>query len=93
MQVLNQELQGFVVGWRKLTQQVFNLEEDPVELYADLRAVGGGTSSWRLYFVNNDTLTLFGQSDEVVIVSEKNKGLWELKGIKWSFLLFYFING
>ncbi len=70
------------MGWRKLTQQIFNLEEDPVELYADLQGVGGGTSSWRLYLINNDTLTLFGQSDEVIIVSEKNQGLWELRGLK-----------
>lgn len=90
--MLNKELQGFVVGWRQLTQKVFNLEEDPFELHADLRDVGGGTSSRCLYFINDDALTLFGQSDEVVIVTEENERLRELKEIQlFKFRFFFYI--
>lgn len=36
MQVFYDELQGLVVSQRQLPQQIFDLEEDPVELHADL---------------------------------------------------------
>ena len=40
MQVLDDELQGLVVGGGELPEEVLDLEEDPVELHADLRGRG-----------------------------------------------------
>lgn len=48
-QMLYEELQGFVIGRRQLPQQIFDFEEDPVELHADLvRFHGAGAEAQRL---------------------------------------------
>lgn len=41
VQVLHEELQGFVMCRRQLPQKVFHFEEDAFELDADLRRIGG----------------------------------------------------
>ena len=87
MQVLDDELQGLVVGGGELPEEVLDLEEDPIELHADLRGRGqrrgglrGGAAPRGLQLLNDDRLALLGQTDEVIVVAEENEGLWELGG-------------
>lgn len=80
MQVLDEELQGLVVGRGQLSQEVFDLEEDPVELHADLwRGQGGGADPGCLHLVHDDVLALLGQADEVVVETEQDERLWKLQ--------------
>lgn len=80
VQMLYEELQCLVMSWWQLPQQVLDLEEDPVELHADLsRGHWGGTEPQRLQFLHNDTLAFLGQTDEVVIVAEQDERLWKLQ--------------
>lgn len=61
MEVFDEELQGPVVSRRQLPQQVFDLEEDAVELHADLsRASRRGTEPLRLQLLHDDALALLG---------------------------------
>lgn len=81
MQVFYEELQSLVVSRRQLPQQVFDLEEDPVELHADLgRARRSRTEPLSLQLLHNDALALLGQADEVIIVAEEDEWLRELRG-------------
>lgn len=69
---------------RQLPQQVLDLEEDPVELHADLgRAHWSGTEPLGLQLLHNDALTFLGQTDEVVVVAEEDKRLRELQRKVW----------
>lgn len=80
MQVFYEELQGLVVSRRQLPQQVFDLEEDPVELHADLgRARRSRTEPLGLQLLHNNALALLGQADEVVVVAEEDEWLRELR--------------
>ena len=84
MQMLDQELQCLVMSWRQLLQQVLDLEEDPVELHADLcRGHCGGTDPQRLQFLHYDTLAFLGQTDKVVIEAEQDERLWKLPRKAW----------
>lgn len=66
--------------WWQLPQQVLDLEEDPVELHTDLsRGYWGGTEPQGLQILHNDTLTFLGQTDKVIVVTEKDEWLWELQ--------------
>lgn len=78
VQVLHEELQGFVVRRRQLPQEVFHFEEDTFELHADLRRIGGGTAARCLHLLHDDALTLLRQADEVVIVAEEDERLGKL---------------
>lgn len=77
VQVLDQELQCFVVGRRQLAEQVADLEEDTVQLHAHLPCLGGQRPARCLH---DDALTLLGQANEVVVVAEQDEWLWELNG-------------
>lgn len=85
MQMLYEELQRFVVSGRQLPQEVLELEEDAVELHADLsRRHWGGAEAKRLQILHNSTLAFFGQTDELIVVAEKDEWLWKLKKGKAS---------
>lgn len=72
------------MSWRQLPQQVLDLEEDPVELHADLGwAHWGGTEPLGLQLLHNDALTFLGQTDEVVVVAEEDERLGELQRKVW----------
>lgn len=80
VQMLYEELQCLVMSWWQLPQQVLDLEEDPVELHADLgRSHCGGTEPQHLQLLHNDTLAFFGQTDKVIIVAEQDERLWKLQ--------------
>ena len=82
--MLYQELQGLVMSWWKLPQQVLDLEEDPVELHADLsRGHRGGAEPRCLHFLHKDTLAFLGQTNEVVIETEQDERLRKLPGKTW----------
>lgn len=81
--MLYDELQCFIISRRQLLDQVFELEEDPVELYADLvRLHGARVEAQRLQLLHDDALTFLCQTDDVVIVTEQEEGLWELQVMK-----------
>lgn len=80
MEVFYEELQGLVVSRRQLPQQVLDLEEDPVELHADLgRARRRGAEPLGLHLLRDNALALLGQADEVVVVAEEDERLRELR--------------
>lgn len=80
VQVLHEELQGFVMRRRQLPQEVFHFEEDMFELHADRRRIAGGAAARRLHLLHDDALTLLRQADEVVIVTEEDERLGKLTG-------------
>lgn len=80
VQVLHEELQGLVMRRRQLPQEVLHFEEDAFELDADLRGIGGGAAARCLHLLHDDALTLLGQADEVVIVTEEDERLGKLAG-------------
>lgn len=68
------------MSWWQLPQQVLDLEEDPVELHADLgRSHWGGAEPQRLQFLHDDTLAFLGQTDKVIVVAEQDEWLWKLQ--------------
>ena len=79
VQMFYEELQCLVMSWWQMPQQVFDLEEDPVQVHADL---GLGHRGWTepksLQFLHNNTLALLGQTDKVIIIAEQDERLWEL---------------
>lgn len=78
--MLYEELQGLVMSCWQLPQQVLDLEEDPVEVHADLgRGHWGRTEPQCLQFLHNDTLAFLGQADKVVIIAEQDERLWKLR--------------
>lgn len=78
VQVLHEELQGFVMRRRQLPQEVLHFEEDTLELDADLRRIGGGAATRRLHLLHDDALTLLRQANEVIIVTEEDERLGKL---------------
>lgn len=80
MKVFYDELQGLVVSRWQLPQQVLDLEEDPVELHAELgRARRSRAEPLGLQLLHNDALALLGQADEVVVVAEEDERLRQLR--------------
>lgn len=80
VQMFYEELQCLVVSWWQLPQQVLDLKEDPVELYADLgRSHRHWTEPQRLKFLYNDTLAFLGQTNKVIVVAEEDERLWKLQ--------------
>lgn len=93
MQVLHQELQGFVMCRRQLSQEVLYFEKNAFEIDADLPRIRGGTAARCLHLLHDDALTLFRQTDEVVIVTEEDERLGKLTEEKKNpdiFLSFFF---
>lgn len=65
-----------VVGRRQLAEQISDLEDDSVELWARtsfLLRLGGVMFVGLLHY---HSLTLFGQADDVVVVSIQDQWLW-----------------
>lgn len=83
MQVLDEEVQGLVVGRWQLSQKVFDLEQDPVELHTDLRrGHGGGADPGCFQLIHDDVPALLGQADEVIVETEQDERLRKLQGEK-----------
>lgn len=90
VQVLHEELQGFLVRRRQLPQEVFHFEEDAFELDADLQRIRGGATARCLHLLHDDALTLFCQADEVVIVTEEDERLGKLTRERCYFKMLFF---
>lgn len=76
MQVSDKVAQRLVVCRRQLAEQISDLENNPVELWARTRfllRLGGLVFVSLLHY---HSLTLFGQADDVVVVSIQDQRLW-----------------
>ncbi len=71
VQMGDEELQGFVVGRRKLAKEVSDFEEDSFKLNT------GAQLFSRVSLVH--VLSLFCQPDDIVIIPIQNQWLWQLK--------------
>lgn len=79
--MLDEELQRLIMSWWQLPQQVSDLEEDAVEVHADLgRRHRAGAEPQGLQFLHDDALTFLCQTNEVVVISEQDERLRELQG-------------
>lgn len=76
VQVCYKEAQSLVVGWRQLAEKVSDLENDPVELDARPSFLSRLSALRFISLLHNHSLTLFGQADDVVVVSIQDQWLW-----------------
>lgn len=85
MQMLHQKLQCPVMSWGQLPEEVLDFEENPVELDTHLGwGHWGKTEPQSLELFHNNTLALFGQTNEVVIVAKQDEWLWKLRRRLWK---------
>ena len=76
VQVSYEEAQSPVVGCRQLPEKVSNLEDDSVEI--DTRTAFLSCLSARRFIslLHDHSLALFGQADNLVVVSIQDQWLW-----------------
>jgi len=74
--VCNKETQSPVIGCRQLAEKVSDLEDDFVELDACPPLLSWLGALRFTYLLHNHSLALFGQADNVVVVSILDQWLW-----------------
>lgn len=77
VQMGDEELQGFVVGRRKLAKEVSDFEEDSFKLNTGAKLLSWWFLFSRVSLVH--VLSLFCQPDDIVIIPIQNQWLWQLK--------------
>lgn len=75
-QVRYEEAQSPVVGWRQLLEEISDPEDDSVELDARPPLLLRRGPLKFIGLLHNHSLALFGQADQVVVVSVQDQRLW-----------------